>query len=353
MYRDLSKHLGADQPCYALQSYRLGGPSPAFRRVEDAAASHIEEILRVQPDGAYYLCGSSFGGLIAFEIAQQLTARGREVAVVAMFDSYGVGYPRLLPTTSRARWEVYRFVSRIELHARNLLTADLKSNARYIRVKGTILGRRIAARTRMTLQSLRDPLPRTPTRGRSGECRGAARVSTQALPGSDRPVPRVQTAVGYSSGSDARLGWDGGEGSGDLRSPWLSRRDHSGTTCGRPRRAIEGMPRRTSLMIASAGSRIIDVLLAAAVRSDRGRSARRRSGQRAIGSAPRGYAGGGARPPRSSVIHDRVALVGANGAAFLAAFFAATHAHDVRPAQSCVYRRGVRALPDAILTPTP
>ena len=158
-YRDLSKHLGPDQPCYALQSYGLTGPNPAYRGVEDAAGRHIDEILGVQPEGPYFLCGTSFGGLIAFEIAQQLTARGHEVAVVAMFDTYGPGYPKLLPTTSRARRKFYRFVRRFELHARNVLTADLKGNVQYIRVKGTVLGRRLADRMRMKLQSLRDPLP--------------------------------------------------------------------------------------------------------------------------------------------------------------------------------------------------
>ena len=207
MYRDLSKHLGADQPCYALQSYRLGGPSPAFRRVEDAAASHIEEILRVQPDGAYYLCGSSFGGLIAFEIAQQLTARGREVAVVAMFDSYGAGYPKLLPTTSRARWELYRFVRRLELHLRNVFAADLKSNARYIRVKGAILGRRIAARTRMTLESLRDPLPRYLRAVEAANV--AARHGYQLKPYPGRIVLFRASRQPMGIHRDPTLGWDG------------------------------------------------------------------------------------------------------------------------------------------------
>lgn len=158
-YRDLSNHLGSDRPCYALQSYGLTGAHPAWRGVEDTAARHVEEILGVQPEGPYYLCGTSFGGLIAFEIAQQLTARGGGVAVVAMFDTYGPGYPRLLATTSRARRKMYRFMRRLELHARNVLTADLKGNVEYIRVKGTILGHRLAERMRMKLQSLRDPLP--------------------------------------------------------------------------------------------------------------------------------------------------------------------------------------------------
>jgi amino acid adenylation domain-containing protein len=206
-YRDLSKHLGPDQPCYALQSYGLMGPNPACRRLEDAAASHVEEILGVQPEGAYHLCGTSFGGLIALEIAQQLTARGREVAVVAMFDTYGPGYPKLLPKTTRARRKVYRFVRRFELHARNVLAADFKSNAEYVRVKGTILRQRLAARMRMTFQSLRDPMPQYL---RAVEVANfEARYGYQPKPYPGRIILFRASRQPLGIYQDPTLGWDG------------------------------------------------------------------------------------------------------------------------------------------------
>ena len=42
----------------------------------------------LQPVGPYYLCGYSFGGLLAYEIAQQLTAQGKSMGMVALFDTY-------------------------------------------------------------------------------------------------------------------------------------------------------------------------------------------------------------------------------------------------------------------------
>ncbi len=51
------------------------------------AAYHVETILSAQPRGPYYLGGYSAGGIMAFEIAQQLWARGHEVGLLVLFDT--------------------------------------------------------------------------------------------------------------------------------------------------------------------------------------------------------------------------------------------------------------------------
>ena len=87
IYRPLARHLGEDQPVYALQAQGLDGQSPPLRRVEDMAAHYIREMRSVQPDGPYYLLGASFGGLVIFEMAHQLLAEGQKVALVAMLNT--------------------------------------------------------------------------------------------------------------------------------------------------------------------------------------------------------------------------------------------------------------------------
>jgi Thioesterase domains of type I polyketide synthases or non-ribosomal peptide synthetases len=52
------------------------------------AATYIEEIRTIQPSGPYLLGGVSSGGLIAFEMAQQLVSQGQEVASLALIDTY-------------------------------------------------------------------------------------------------------------------------------------------------------------------------------------------------------------------------------------------------------------------------
>jgi thioesterase domain-containing protein len=51
------------------------------------ARSYIGEMRVVQPQGPYCLCGFSSGGMVAFEMAQQLHAGGQRVDVLAILDS--------------------------------------------------------------------------------------------------------------------------------------------------------------------------------------------------------------------------------------------------------------------------
>jgi thioesterase domain-containing protein/acyl carrier protein len=86
-FYELARHLGSDQPFYGLQARGLDGESEPFTKVEDMAAYYIQAIQTVQNQGPYLLGGHSFGGLVAFEMAQQLQKQGHEVAHVAIFDT--------------------------------------------------------------------------------------------------------------------------------------------------------------------------------------------------------------------------------------------------------------------------
>lgn len=50
-----------------------------------------DAIIAQAPDGAINLAGFSYGGVVAFETAHQLIAKGREVAFLGLLDSFGVG----------------------------------------------------------------------------------------------------------------------------------------------------------------------------------------------------------------------------------------------------------------------
>ena len=52
------------------------------------ATAYLAEIREVQPEGPYMLGGYSGGGLVAFEMAQQLTAAGEKIALLVMFDTF-------------------------------------------------------------------------------------------------------------------------------------------------------------------------------------------------------------------------------------------------------------------------
>jgi amino acid adenylation domain-containing protein len=90
----LARYLTEDQPIFAFQPRGLDGRSPYLPSVEEMAKSYIDALRVHQPSGPYYLCGGSFGGIVAFEMARDLSARGEEVRFLGLFDSYGGEYPK-------------------------------------------------------------------------------------------------------------------------------------------------------------------------------------------------------------------------------------------------------------------
>ncbi|MCL4748168.1 MAG: AMP-binding protein, partial [Burkholderiaceae bacterium] len=83
---ELSRHLGPEQPFYAIAPCGFDGePPPAS--YEAMAERHLEAIRAVQPEGPYLLAGQCNGGLVAYEIARRLSAAGEQVALLAMIAS--------------------------------------------------------------------------------------------------------------------------------------------------------------------------------------------------------------------------------------------------------------------------
>jgi aspartate racemase len=85
-YIHLAQHLDPDQPCYGLQARGLDEGQEPHTRIEDMAAYYIQAMQTVQPAGPYLLGGWSMGGVVAFEMAQQLHAQGERVALLALLD---------------------------------------------------------------------------------------------------------------------------------------------------------------------------------------------------------------------------------------------------------------------------
>ena len=83
----LSREMGTDQPFYGLEPEGLDGRRVHRTTVEQMAAHYLSEIRKVQPQGPYYLGGYCFGGLVAFEMAQQLRQQAEQAALVAMFSA--------------------------------------------------------------------------------------------------------------------------------------------------------------------------------------------------------------------------------------------------------------------------
>ena len=63
---------------FGVQARGLARQQLPHTTVEAMATDYLREIKARQPDGPYYLCGYSFGGLVAFEMARRLRESGSE-----------------------------------------------------------------------------------------------------------------------------------------------------------------------------------------------------------------------------------------------------------------------------------
>lgn len=87
-FQQLGKLMGPHHPFYGLQAQGLDGSRACLATIEEMAAHYIREIRTVQPQGPYCVGGFSFGGLVAYEVAQQFRAAGEWVPLLVLFDTY-------------------------------------------------------------------------------------------------------------------------------------------------------------------------------------------------------------------------------------------------------------------------
>ncbi len=87
-FSDLVKFVRTERCIYGLQAKGNDGAEEPFERIEDLARYYLDAIKQLQPRGPYFLIGFSLGGLVALEMAQQLSSGGESVALLAMMDSY-------------------------------------------------------------------------------------------------------------------------------------------------------------------------------------------------------------------------------------------------------------------------
>lgn len=86
-YRDLARYLDRNQPLYAFQAASLSGNAAPIHSIPQLAENYIAELHQLNIEPPYLLGGSSFGGLVAYEMAQQLKLAERPVNLLVMIDT--------------------------------------------------------------------------------------------------------------------------------------------------------------------------------------------------------------------------------------------------------------------------
>ena len=82
-------HIPAERPVYYLHHQGTDGQSARHRTLDEMTEHYLEMILHVEPDGPYCIGGFSIGGTLAYEIANRLTAMGKNVELLMLLSPAG------------------------------------------------------------------------------------------------------------------------------------------------------------------------------------------------------------------------------------------------------------------------
>jgi thioesterase domain-containing protein len=85
-FRYLAGLLGPEQRVYGIQVPPEQRTAEFASSMEAMARYYVQELTAFQPQGPYFLSGWSAGSTLALEMAQQLEASGRHVALVVALD---------------------------------------------------------------------------------------------------------------------------------------------------------------------------------------------------------------------------------------------------------------------------
>jgi len=129
-YRDMVAALPEDQPVFGLRASEIDDVYPT---VEQLAEKYRKQIQNNQKRGPYQLCGLSFGGLVAYEIARQLAEMGERVGLIALLDTGNWAHYKNLPAQEMALFRRTYLVDRLKKYGRNLIHGRLDEFAEDIR----------------------------------------------------------------------------------------------------------------------------------------------------------------------------------------------------------------------------
>ncbi|NLU91870.1 non-ribosomal peptide synthetase [Chitinophaga sp. Ak27] len=115
-FKELASYLDDDQPVFGLQPWDLQKASDVEITMEDIARHYVGEILKHNPNGPYAITGYSFGGYVAVEMERQLTALGKEVKLLGIFDTdaenafYNKSWRETLPKKIRRQFPKFLWI---------------------------------------------------------------------------------------------------------------------------------------------------------------------------------------------------------------------------------------------------
>jgi amino acid adenylation domain-containing protein len=107
-YQTLVDGFPEEVPVYGLQAPGVDRSRLPIYAMEELAAYYVEQMRGFQPHGPYYFGGFCFAGVVAYEMARQLTEQGQQVGMVALIDALPRG-TRMPPRREIRRTKLAEF----------------------------------------------------------------------------------------------------------------------------------------------------------------------------------------------------------------------------------------------------
>lgn len=196
-FEHLSEAADPQRTAFAFPYPGIFRAEEPLRRVEAFAEHALSALQTVQANPPYYLCGYSFGGLVAYEMARRLRIQGKEVPLLALLDTPGPKRRRPRPLSQR-----------LVVHARRLRATSDKLG--YLKQRAVSVRRRY---TRHRGLDGAEPLDGGPTTPALGAVQRACVEAARAY----RPAPYPGRVIVFRSPSvsdeafwqpDPHFGWD-------------------------------------------------------------------------------------------------------------------------------------------------
>ena len=216
-YRDLARHLGSDQPFFALQQQGLDGRSPLHTRIEDMAAHYVREIRAFLPEGPYFLGGHSLGGLIAYEAALQLSAQGKRVALLALIDTFFYNDRDASADVMQRIPGAGFLIDRVRFHLDNLMELELRNVPPYVIERLESLGGKLSRALAQALSPLHPLMRQQPSRDPGPFSPEAYHPLFREIEKHNRQAARIYVPRGYPGRITLFLS-EGPQALGSLRS---------------------------------------------------------------------------------------------------------------------------------------
>jgi non-ribosomal peptide synthetase component F/thioesterase domain-containing protein len=192
----LSRALGREQPFYVLPPHDIRTLAAA-PSIEEMAAAHLAALRAVRPKGPYVIGGFCVGGVVAYELAQQIEASGESVEMLLIIDATAEDKGlRVLRRLTKACGALLRWDDRARVDHFGLWTLWRGRLARWsglgLTAQARIVFRRIGNRFVRVYNRLR-PRPQQAT----NQSIGPAKSGTPGEREPDVPSAFVWASAGY------------------------------------------------------------------------------------------------------------------------------------------------------------